>query len=1222
MYVIVAFLLMTFLGCLSFLPSAHASVEFAPVGSSLPLYYIPVTLTNNQETASSANFQQQVTINSNSNSADYASNLDNVNWQDGAGNILSSWLESGFTSSSTASVYWVNLGANTLAENGGVATIYECIYDISLNCLNAKNTGAAPAYTVIYGQYDDGANVFDYYQNFASGALPLGWSTSDAAADSFVNGLQVTAGSVYTTSIAHSSGGFVAESYMALASSTSGLSPAGLTVCNAPNPQSGNAGSNALVIYGTNGISYQVAGWAGDGFAASYNIFAAASLFTAKQNTGWIAGITASSTNVSCCQNYASKETYPGVINANMYLILGYKGGSGAGSTACPTVDYTWVRVRQDPPSDVLPSTSIGSLQSVNEQVGNFTITASNDSNCAISPSGDVVVTQFGSQTFTYSAHSGYIITSVLVNGTNVPISGSYTFNSVQANTTISVISAKTDVFSIIQITDTHDSVYQTALTQWIANNALSLNLQMVIHTGDLQTNEILDDTVAWGDVNTSLAVLYNANIPYVWCAGNHDQIAANQYGNPNSDWYGIQEATLNPANMAGKSYWVSSMNDGKDTAAKFSFGSYNFLVVDLEYLANSTAMTWCTNLINAYPNYNIILATHDYLNSTGGYGIWSNEHPWVNNLRTLCDAHPNVILTLNGHDNSAPLGAYNQTVNGREEVFFNDQSYNFPKSGATARIYTFNTTTNTCSVSTYEVWNSTWLTDPKNQFTFSASNINNFTLDQFYLAVPSLTTAGSSLGSVTVTAYTADDSSTIDTGYVGSVYFVSSDSQAVLPYTSNSPYTFTAQDAGQHTFSGFTLNNTGSQTLTVTDVASRINLTSAAITVNPGSLASISISPTSATITAGSSETYSAIELDAYNNQIGVVTPSTSWNITTNAGGSWVQPGQYTSRYAGSWTVTATYNGMTATSSLTVNAGSLSRLIVSLSPSTVTAGSLTTVTAAGQDNLGNSLGTEKAIWSIQSGAGGSWASNVYTSHSAGTWTATATVGCVQGAASLTVNPGTLDHFTISVPSSVTVGVNFGSIVVTAYDSSNNIMVGYSGSIYFTSSDSQAILPYSSSNNYVFTPGNGQHSFSGFALQTVGTQTLTVTDGVLNDQSSGITITAPTPTPSPTPSPTLTPTPMPTPTPTSIPTPTPTPAPTATPTDAPTSASNTTPDPSSSPSPDQLSTPISTSNSSSTTPSPTPAAPEFPALIILPLFTAMIALALMVRKQHRQKLRG
>ena len=64
---------------------------------------------------------------------------------------------------------------------------------------------------------------------------------------------------------------------------------------------------------------------------------------------------------------------------------------------------------------------------------------------------------------------------------------------------------------------------------------------------------------------------------------------------------------------------------------------------------------------------------------------------------------------------------------------------------------------------------------------------------------------------SVTVTA--RDAFGNIATGYTGTVHFTSSDGQAALP----ADYTFTAADAGVHTFTA-TLKTAGSQTITATD--------------------------------------------------------------------------------------------------------------------------------------------------------------------------------------------------------------------------------------------------------------------------------------------------------------------------------------------------------------------------------------------------------------------
>jgi hypothetical protein len=76
----------------------------------------------------------------------------------------------------------------------------------------------------------------------------------------------------------------------------------------------------------------------------------------------------------------------------------------------------------------------------------------------------------------------------------------------------------------------------------------------------------------------------------------------------------------------------------------------------------------------------------------------------------------------------------------------------------------------------------------------------------------PSSITAGTA-GSFTVTAKYADGS--VDNNYTGTVHFTSSDSRAVLP----ADYTFTAADAGVHTFSA-ALTTAGAQAITATDTA------------------------------------------------------------------------------------------------------------------------------------------------------------------------------------------------------------------------------------------------------------------------------------------------------------------------------------------------------------------------------------------------------------------
>ncbi len=86
--------------------------------------------------------------------------------------------------------------------------------------------------------------------------------------------------------------------------------------------------------------------------------------------------------------------------------------------------------------------------------------------------------------------------------------------------------------------------------------------------------------------------------------------------------------------------------------------------------------------------------------------------------------------------------------------------------------------------------------------------------------------TAGAS-ATITVTALL---NGSVDSSYVGTVHFSSTDGQAQLPVN----YTFTAADHGVHTFN-VSLRTAGDQTLTVVDTANANYKSTTPLTVNPG---------------------------------------------------------------------------------------------------------------------------------------------------------------------------------------------------------------------------------------------------------------------------------------------------------------------------------------------------------------------------------------------------
>jgi hypothetical protein len=122
-------------------------------------------------------------------------------------------------------------------------------------------------------------------------------------------------------------------------------------------------------------------------------------------------------------------------------------------------------------------------------------------------------------------------------------------------------------------------------------------------------------------------------------------------------------------------------------------------------------------------------------------------------------------------------------------------------------------------------------------------------------MSVASTTPTGIPL-SVVVSA--VDRFGNAGTGYTGTVHFASSDPQAVLP----ADYTFTAADAGSHTFTA-TLQTAGTQTLSATDTAHPAFSSQAQISASTVVPASFEIFE-SPTTTAGAAYSFTVVALTA----------------------------------------------------------------------------------------------------------------------------------------------------------------------------------------------------------------------------------------------------------------------------------------------------------------------------------------------------------------------
>ena len=338
-----------------------ADPVFAEVNGNSVQYYIAITITNGESSATPSPFQQQITIDSDSYSSYLASGLSNVNFQDGSGNIIDSWLESGNSNTSTSTIYWVSL-ANGIGANSSV-TIYYCIYATTVNAFNTTNTGVAPQLTSTYAQYDDGASVFPVYYNLAGTTLDSRISTLSGVTLTQNNGLSLAVTTTSTTFYVLTTSQItspaileVDETYYGVGTGTNPNEQYGLVIdSNTSTSQNTGGlpgGTNYMArIINNAGVSPQINN---GGTTLASGTLNYTSQYTAIDSfiqtpsglSATFDGTTTSASTTALTSGYLGFYIYSGSANSNVAFVQ-------------------WLRTRAYPPNGAMPSVTFGSAQSI-----------------------------------------------------------------------------------------------------------------------------------------------------------------------------------------------------------------------------------------------------------------------------------------------------------------------------------------------------------------------------------------------------------------------------------------------------------------------------------------------------------------------------------------------------------------------------------------------------------------------------------------------------------------------------------------------------------------------------------------------------------------------------------------------------------------------------------------------------------------------------------------
>ena len=356
------------------MPTVTTGTVTGPMLPSGIVYSIPITLTNSQGSAFPANAQIMLPLNSATYFQYEAGNLDNIEFFYANGTVIPSWLEGSVSTpslntannanlyTSTNTIYWLRIYPSaTLLCTSCQLAIYMGFASTSTNLLGATTTGEAPELSSTYAQYDNGANVFNNYWNFAgSSGLPAGW-TNVGITYSQNNGLTATATAAngymyYSTSTISSP--IVADYYGKVYESTAYFTGVGLTYI----PIANNFGYEGYTI---------ATGYGGsDGTIGDYYGFQSNGAGTASLEGPSASGLTSnmmlslsyiSASSASYALNYATLGTSTSpTVGTPVYLSL-FMSGAYATSYTYPNTAYIqYVRTRAYPPNGAMPTVTLG----------------------------------------------------------------------------------------------------------------------------------------------------------------------------------------------------------------------------------------------------------------------------------------------------------------------------------------------------------------------------------------------------------------------------------------------------------------------------------------------------------------------------------------------------------------------------------------------------------------------------------------------------------------------------------------------------------------------------------------------------------------------------------------------------------------------------------------------------------------------------------------------
>ena len=176
----------------------------------------------------------------------------------------------------------------------------------------------------------------------------------------------------------------------------------------------------------------------------------------------------------------------------------------------------------------------------------------------------------------------------------------------------------------------------------YVRDNIEAKKIKMVLGVGDLvQTNTVAE----WQRVKDGV-YSFDGKVAYQMVRGNHDDVAPFKAAFPYSKY----------ANELVSAYNGDMLN----SCYRMTIGNVKYLFIGLDYGAGDGALSWAGDLCEQYPDHNVVVTTHAFLDYDGTPLSYSNSNyppKWEGALNNCDDMwtkflskYENITMVICGH--------------------------------------------------------------------------------------------------------------------------------------------------------------------------------------------------------------------------------------------------------------------------------------------------------------------------------------------------------------------------------------------------------------------------------------------------------------------------------------------------------------------------------------------------------------------------------------------